>query len=298
MNQKQLQKKHEKLLQEAADIVAEAYGIYYASVRKFLNKTLTKDGKVSPQFTQMYVNSGLESRRKQLEQALQEIADKKLGEGIELAFLFFYADKPEVDQNKYNSYQVKQETVRLLMSTANNTEWRIKQVVSSVYQNKLWNDIAQRRQEQGMTVSQEPSHVSSADFNEQLDKRGFVGIIDKAGRHWKPDVYSKMVLRTKMMQSEIAMQQEQALLNGTDLAYIAGPHVDNPCEGWIGVVISLNGRTPGYPTYDYCRATGQVFHPNCQHWVVPLDSIANAPDWVISATEYRYGIDLSEHKQK
>lgn len=298
MNQKQLQKKHSKLLQEATDIVAEAYSIYYASVREFLNKTLTKNGKVDPQFTQMYVESGLESRRRQLEKALQEIADKKLGEGIELAFLFFYAANPDADMNKYNSYTVKQETVTLLMSTANNTEQRVKQVVKKVYQDKLLSDIAAEREKQGMAVSQRPSEVSSAQFNEQLDKEGFVGIVDKAGRHWKPDVYAKMVVRTKMMQAQIAMQQEQGRLNGIDLAYISGPHVDNPCEGWLGVIISMNGLTAGFATYDQARETGEVFHPNCQHYLIPLENgIADAPSWVISNTEYHYGMDLSDYTE-
>lgn len=36
------------------------------------------------------------------------------------------------------------------------------------------------------------------------------------------------------------------------------------CQPWQGEVLSLTGKTPGYPTIQEARAAG-LFHPNCLH---------------------------------
>jgi len=92
--------------------------------------------------------------------------------------------------------------------------------------------------------------------------------IDKAGRKWTSDSYFGMLNRTLHATVARETYADTALEAGFDLMFIeggpsAGPP-DDPCNRWYGKVISMTGKTKGYPTYSDSLSDG-MWHPNCAH---------------------------------
>lgn len=104
-------------------------------------------------------------------------------------------------------------------------------------------------------------------LSERVVDQGFKGVIDKAGRRWDVGTYSETVIKTKVNQAYLQGVQYEAEQSGLDLAIISSHGATDACKQWEGVVISMNGKTPGYPTYAEARATNEIFHPRCQHGV-------------------------------
>lgn len=296
MNQKQLMKKHRELIEETVGLLTATFDAYYASVYSFLDKTMIQDGEVNPSYSQDYVISSLAARKKQLEQKLQEIVDEQMEEAFLLGFLFFEGVTQEEIRSTYHNSVIKAEVIATLNEVSANTDRRLLQIVRTGYQDKLMADI-ERRRSLGTISKLIQEKVTAENFYKEVKQNGFVGYVDKLGRRWKPDVYARMLLRTKTMEANIGIQQEQGLLNGIDMAYISGVPVDNPCNNWIGCLVSMNGLTPVLPTYQQVKDTGEVFHPNCQHYLIPVRSFENCPNYVLDRTEQKYGIDLSRYKE-
>lgn len=109
-------------------------------------------------------------------------------------------------------------------------------------------------------------------LSERIVKDGFVGVIDRAGRKWDLGTYSDMVVKTKTNQSFMQGVQYEAEELGMDLAVISSHGAKDKCRNWEGVVVSLSGKTEGYPSLADVKATNEIFHPNCEH---KLHSIRN-----------------------
>jgi Phage minor capsid protein 2 len=108
-------------------------------------------------------------------------------------------------------------------------------------------------------------------FLENGIKDADVAIIDRAKRKWKLKTYSEMAVRTKMNMAYIDAIREEALQEGTDLAIISTkPDTYDECKNYEGMIISLNGLTSGYLTYEGIKKTKECFHPNCGHYVRPV----------------------------
>ena len=63
-----------------------------------------------------------------------------------------------------------------------------------------------------------------------------------------------------------ALEHEQDLVQITDEST---SYTCKNCLEWKGQIVSLTGKTPGYPTLDDARAGG-IFHPNCIHNILIL----------------------------
>lgn len=103
-----------------------------------------------------------------------------------------------------------------------------------------------------------------------MQKKG-VTIKDSAGRNWQLDKYAEMMARTDMMNSYNQGVANQILHKGGDLAQITSypTCVCDVCLRWEGKIVSITGRTPGYPALEDAYADG-VFHPNCKHDLMPV----------------------------
>lgn len=112
-------------------------------------------------------------------------------------------------------------------------------------------------------------------LSKTLQEEGFVGIIDKRGRRWNLKTYADMVVTTKTQQAHVEGIRHEADLTGYDLAIISDHGAKDDCKKWENVIISLNGKTKGFPTYDQVRRTKECFHPNCEHTLLPIRSVDN-----------------------
>lgn len=102
-------------------------------------------------------------------------------------------------------------------------------------------------------------------FRNELAEHGVTGFKDRAGRHWNMRTYSEMVARTTTMEAHLEGTKNRFLENGYDLVVISQhPGACGLCVPWEGEILSLTGKTPGYPTMAEAEKAG-LFHPNCRH---------------------------------
>lgn len=121
------------------------------------------------------------------------------------------------------------------------------------------------------------SALMAQGFSKTLIEEQWKGIIDASGRRWDLTTYSKMVARSKLQQVQAEGARIQALENENDLAIISSHGAKDSCRHFEGLIISLEGRTKGYPTYAQLRASQLIFHPNCQHSVHPIGDVDALP---------------------
>jgi hypothetical protein len=95
------------------------------------------------------------------------------------------------------------------------------------------------------------------------------GIIDAAGRRWKPQTYVEMVVRTKMAQAQREAAVNDGLSRGALYGVISAHGAKDMCRVWENRVISLS---PGGTDYPYIGDLPRrdIFHPNCRHLVSPV----------------------------
>ncbi|CAM2951981.1 phage minor capsid protein [Paenibacillus sediminis] len=96
------------------------------------------------------------------------------------------------------------------------------------------------------------------------------GLIDAAGRRWKPEVYVEMMTRTKMMQTQIDATINEALGRDVQYGVISRHGAKDDCQLWEGRVIKLTPDAPGDYPYIGDLPRRQIFHPNCKHVVSPV----------------------------
>ena len=100
---------------------------------------------------------------------------------------------------------------------------------------------------------------------QKLSDAGLTSIRDKAGRSWSFDRYAEMLVRTKAVEARNAGLTDKMLQFGYDLVQISNHNsAHQACHFWEGKIVSITGKTPGYPTLFEAEESG-LFHPNCQH---------------------------------
>lgn len=98
-----------------------------------------------------------------------------------------------------------------------------------------------------------------------LREKGLTALIDKGGKKWTLDRYSQMIIRTKLTEARNRGLINQLAGMGYDTVIVSSTGTTHhECAVWEGRVLSMTGRTKGYPTVDEAMIAG-LFHPNCQH---------------------------------
>ena len=114
-------------------------------------------------------------------------------------------------------------------------------------------------------------------IRKRFNEEGNIAIVDKVGRKWKLDRYAEMVTRTKMHQAHTEGVRVEALERNVDLGIISSHGATDSCRHYEGQVISMNGTTPGFATYDELKRSNLIFHPNCKHRVTPIRDVSLLP---------------------
>lgn len=122
-------------------------------------------------------------------------------------------------------------------------------------------------------------------YRENLASVGVTGLKDKAGRNWNMKTYASMVARTATMEAHLQGTATRLLELGQDLVEVSS-HINacEYCQPWQGKVLSLTGKTPGYPTLDEAKEQG-LFHPNC----FPAGVLVRAPRPLATMTRWYDG---------
>ena len=102
---------------------------------------------------------------------------------------------------------------------------------------------------------------------------------DVSGRTWETGRYIQMNARTNAMRVYNDCLADDISQTGNDLVMVSkgGSASCDGCAPWEGIILSLSGKTKGFPTYEQARQSG-CFHPNCTHTLDAVDETADADE--------------------
>lgn len=161
------------------------------------------------------------------------------------------------------------DTYEDLLSATQHMEKKLKQVVRQ----EVGEVIRQRSiQRYGRNTMRKDivNNLTKKGLSQRVKEDGFIGIIDKLGRKWDLNRYADMVVRTKLQQAHTEGVRVSGIEKGVDTAVISSHNAPDACGKYEGMIISLNGLTPGLLTYDEIRKSNECFHPNCGHSVLMI----------------------------
>ena len=98
---------------------------------------------------------------------------------------------------------------------------------------------------------------------------------DAGGHTWDTGAYLQMNIRTNTMRVyNDCLVDDVARTTGSDLVRVStgGDPTCRLCSPWEGVILSVSGKTKGFPTYEQARQAG-CFHPNCVHTIETVDDV-------------------------
>lgn len=129
-------------------------------------------------------------------------------------------------------------------------------------------DLFRDVQEAAVAHREETGATVETAMQEALDafaERGITSFTDAGGRRWGLQEYANMVVRTGVQRAGLQATVDRMLANGWDLCFVT-PHMGccPQCAAWQGQVMSLTGKSKGYPTVQQAM-DGGLFHPNCAH---------------------------------
>lgn len=161
-----------------------------------------------------------------------------------------------------------------ILAVTQNVERKVRSAIRKAYADSVRENMAAgingRR-----TISRDALDRMRQELGKSLDS----GIIDAAGRRWRPDTYVEMLTRTKMMNTYREATTISALERDAQYAVISRHGATDACSNWEGKIIKLTAEAPGpYPTYDQLRATKEIFHPHCKHTFTPIRSVRRYED--------------------
>ena len=119
----------------------------------------------------------------------------------------------------------------------------------------------------GTVVGYDTWKQTAKRFREQLAERGVTGFKDRSGKMWNMRTYTEMVARTTTQQAHIEGTLNRLSEQDHDLIIVSRHKgACSLCAPWEGKVLSISGKTKGYPTFAEAKAAG-LMHPNCRHTV-------------------------------
>lgn len=149
---------------------------------------------------------------------------------------------------------------------AENTFQRFEDVVQVIGRqvNDIYRELALENI-RGTVVGYDTWKQTARRFREQLAERGVTGFKDRSGRMWNMRTYTEMHARTVCMQAHLEGTANRLVEQGHDLVKVSTHRgACELCQPWQGKILSITGKTEGYPTLEEAKAAG-LFHPRCRH---------------------------------
>ena len=147
--------------------------------------------------------------------------------------------------------------------------------LAAVFTDKMRQDDIRKLRETHLAVFRQASleGLSMRQMSREMQKRwdetagdmAAFRFTDNAGRSWENARYLQMIVRTTVARVDRDSYFDALAQHGDDLAQIE--NVDNEaceiCQAWDGVILSINGTSRQYPSYQKALDAG-MFHPNCR----------------------------------
>ncbi|MEI2280696.1 phage minor capsid protein [Paenibacillus polysaccharolyticus] len=117
-----------------------------------------------------------------------------------------------------------------------------------------------------------------AGIRKTLGQAADTGIIDAAGRRWKPEVYVDTVTRTKLNTAHRDATINEAIGREAFYARISSHGANDACRGYEGRIVKLIPDIPGDYPYVGDLPRREIFHPRCRHVLSPIRNPNNVLD--------------------
>jgi hypothetical protein len=123
---------------------------------------------------------------------------------------------------------------------------------------------------QGINTTDSIKRDILRDLRQRLGESLNTGIIDAAGRRWKPEVYVETVTLTKLAQTQRESAINDSLGRNAYYGIISSHGAKDLCRNWEGRIVKLTPDAEGdYPYYG-SLPNREIFHPRCKHVVSPV----------------------------
>lgn len=171
--------------------------------------------------------------------------------------------------NRLNQNLVKTviaDTQKDLLVVTQNVDARVRNAVQQAVGEALRSNYA-RGVNGRRTINRDIIAMLRKDLGDSVN----TGIVDRANRRWKPDVYVDMVSRTKLMLAHTEATVNEAVGRGVLYGQISSHGAKDACRNYEGKIVKLVPDAPGsYPYIGSLRGGRDIFHPNCRHIVNPV----------------------------
>lgn len=170
--------------------------------------------------------------------------------------------------NRVNKELVKAivaDTQTDLLAVTQNVDRRFKRTVRKVGAEVLRENVAQ-----GINGTQTLRRDVVRALRDELGDSLDTGIIDAAGRRWKPNNYAEVLVRSKMMEAHVEASVNEALGRGVQYGVISSHGAKDACRNWEGKIVAFTREAPGDYPYVGDLPRKEIFHPCCKHVISPV----------------------------
>jgi hypothetical protein len=152
-----------------------------------------------------------------------------------------------------------------LLQVSQNIDRKVRTTIRQVTADAMRSNLTQ-----GINTTDSIKRDLLAGLKTQLGDSLSTGIIDAAGRRWKPEVYAEMVTRTKLAQTQRESAINDALGRDAYYGIISSHGAKDACRNWEGKIVKLVPDAPGAYPYYRDLPNREIFHPNCKHVISPI----------------------------
>lgn len=206
---------------------------------------------------------------------IEEVLTKAAKDGVALSLFSLYVvdnfDNAEkiAKFNKINEEMVKHivadtqaDLLQITQNVSRKVRNTVRQVTAEIMRSNFTKNVNGIRTNRRQIVDE---------LRKKLGASVETGIIDSAGRRWKPEFYVDTVVRTKIMEAHIEAATNEALANGAKYGMISSHNAKDACRFSEGAIVKLDPSAEGnYRTVEELKASGTIFHPRCRHVVYPV----------------------------
>jgi len=164
-----------------------------------------------------------------------------------------------------------------LLAVTQNVDRRVKSVVRKVAADSMRANMAS-----GVNGRRTISREILSGMRRELGTAVDTGLIDAAGRRWKPDVYVDMLTRTKIHATSREAAVNEAISRDALYGVISRHGATDACRKYEGIIVKLTPDAPGNYPYIGDLPRNEIFHPNCRHSVTPTrrpETITEPPSY-------------------
>jgi hypothetical protein len=160
-----------------------------------------------------------------------------------------------------------------LLQVSQNIERKVRTAIRQVTAEAMRSNLTQ-----GINTTDSIKRDILKNLRERLGDSINTGIIDAAGRRWKPETYVEMVTQTKLAQTQRESTINDALGRNANYGIISSHGAKDLCRNWEGKIVKLTPDAPGDMPYYGSLPNREIFHPRCKHVISPVRRLDRLPE--------------------